>query len=244
MELSILRLLEHFLVGTVISFFVAIPLGPVNLAVIQSTVDGFKKRAYLISIGSGLAELFYCALSVGALSFLFESGTQQEHMILALHVLSVPLLLFLGLSNLIKKPEEEQEPVKKSRLLHGGILLGFSLNISNPGILALWTSVSALLKSKNIVIARTTDIEGIIYMLFYIVGVGFGTVLTHLMFIRMAAHRRFSFNKARKILVSRIIGWLFVGLGVYQAITLLFKYYFENSTIIISASLSFFSNFI
>ncbi len=213
--------LFHALVGVLVSFVMAMPVGPVNLAIVQGTIDRGRDFGYRIAAGSALAELFYCLLAVGLVNFLFASAAQQENTFLALQVASVPLLLTLGIANLIKRTE----PKPPSSLGHkGGYFIGLSLNMANPALLLLWTAITSFLKSRNIIV---DDPENPVYfpsLMIYSIGVAVGTFGIQALIAYLSSRRATALNSYRRQLLTRIIGLAYLGFAAYQVYDLYFNY--------------------
>ena len=219
--------LFHALVGVVVSFVMAMPVGPVNLAIVQGTIDRGRDFGYRIAAGSALAELFYCLLAVGLVNFLFASTAQQENTFLALQVASVPLLLTLGIASLIK----ETEPKNDRSFGHkGGYFIGLSLNLANPALLLLWTAITSFLKARNIII---DDAENPIYfpsLLIYSLGVAVGTFGIQALIAYLSSRRANALNSYRRQLLTRIIGLAYIGFAAYQVYDLCFNYRWSDFT--------------
>lgn len=202
--------LVHLLLGTFISFFAAMPLGPVNLAIVQTALKHGRFQAILVALGSSLVELIYCLLAVWGMDILFKNQQDQEVFMMVLKLLSTPLILSLGVFNLMRyvKTDEEEAEGRKATA-HGGLLLGFSLNLFNPMLLPFWLMVTAYLRGQEF-------LGGSLSLLFtYSIGVMLGTFLLQLSVALIAARKHQGMTYQGKVRATRIVGWLFLGLGLY-----------------------------
>ncbi|MCE3007661.1 MAG: LysE family translocator [Bacteroidetes bacterium] len=205
--------LIHLLLGTFISFFAAMPLGPVNLAVVQTALNQGRNQAILVAVGSSTMELLYCLLAVIGVDLLFSNQRDQDVFVLVLQMLSIPFILSLGFYNLfrrVKTDEEEGMATKKVRK-GGGLMLGFTLNFFNPMLLPFWLMVATFLRSRSWL---SNDLA---HLLIYSMGVMLGTFLLQLSVALVAARKQAGMSYKSKVTVTRIIGYLFIGLGLYVA---------------------------
>ena len=219
-----IQLLVHIFLGLTISYVVAIPLGPVNIAVFQTATERGKKDAYLISLGSAIAELFYCLLAMGALTFIFPSTTEQARTIRVMEILAVPILIFLGLQSLITISKPKQRRETNNLISKGSLLVGLTLNLSNVQILALWTGIATYLKTQEWIVSGMDTQWDFLLTMAFIFSVSFGTFLTHATFILLTQLKGFQLTDGRKRRLDIGVGLLFIGIGVYQGIKLLIKY--------------------
>ena len=67
MKSLVLDFLLIFLTSIVFSFAISIPIGGVNMAVFQATLNNNARAGYLIGFGAILAEIIYCAIPMFSL---------------------------------------------------------------------------------------------------------------------------------------------------------------------------------
>src|SRR5436190_4540447 len=84
-----------FLIGLVVS----IPVGPVNLTIMNEGARRGFKWALLIAAGAIVMEIIYCALAFTSFAALFQKGYVKA----ALEVFSFAFMLFLGVKYLLAK---------------------------------------------------------------------------------------------------------------------------------------------
>lgn len=231
------QLLAHVFLGLVISYVAAIPLGPVNLAVFQTALERGKKDAFKIAIGSTIAEILYCLLAMGAMNIVFPNAKDQDRTILVMQILAVPLLLFLGIANLVSKPKDRRVDQKAEN--QGFLLLGLTLNISNVGVFALWTGVVSFLKAKGWIVPDMLNQWDYFLTMIFIFNVGLGTFLTHITFIYLTEYKGFNLTDRRKEYIGKIIGLFFIGLALYQAVELYIKFFILRMIMILFIRLFF-----
>src|SRR5579863_7002168 len=92
---SVVSVLTGFLSGLLLS----IPVGPVNLTIMNEGAQRGFKRAAMISSGALLMEVIYCSLAFTGFASFFSHGPVQE----AMEVFSFAFLFFLGVKFLMDK---------------------------------------------------------------------------------------------------------------------------------------------
>jgi L-lysine exporter family protein LysE/ArgO len=207
--------LSHLLLGTILGFIMAIPVGPVNLAVMQSAVEGSKRQSLRLAFGSALAELIYALIAVNGITMIVDDPGLQEKVLSVLQVGSIPLLLFLGWQQLQRTDTPTQG--RRSWLFgKENWSLGFTLNISNPGLLVAWTAATALLHAHHML--RHT----IPLLITFAMGGMIGALLLHLSLIQLSTHPKLNWNDTRKRNIRYGVGVCFILFGIFQLIKFIF----------------------
>jgi threonine/homoserine/homoserine lactone efflux protein len=140
-----LAALTGFLSGVLLS----IPVGPVNLTIInQGARRGFI-WASLITFGSVLADLIYCTLAFTGFASFFGNRMVKA----AMELSSFVFLLYLGISFLraksIKATNKIEERIEERLHPHSAFMIGFVRVIGNPGVLLLWIVLAANFISRD-----------------------------------------------------------------------------------------------
>jgi threonine/homoserine/homoserine lactone efflux protein len=164
----ILKLLATVIFGTVLGFLTSIPVGAVQLEVIKKTINGHKKPAIATAMGSSLSDLLYGMLA------LFGFGDYLLHKDFQLCIYSLGIAV---LSYLIYKSYKEREYMlhEEKRVRYGkrlSFLTGFTIAITNPGMIIWWFIGFKLFADLNMFSVMTAPIK----FLFVISGV-FGLAL-------------------------------------------------------------------
>lgn len=197
-------LLGHGLAGVIISFVIGIPLGPVNLLLIQMAIDRRRGSALRMAAGSAVAEFIYCYIAVLGVNLFLG---HQENVLNLVQIVSVPVLLFLSWRNFQPLPKHEPQMYKRSN----AFISGFALNLMNAGLLPLWLGVSSLLSAKLGWFGDTTA-----NLTAYAVGAMVGTMLLHLSVILLSGAARRQLPDSARLVLNRIIGGIFFFLAGYQ----------------------------
>jgi len=142
-------LLAGFLIGLVVS----IPVGPVNLTIINEGARRGFRWALLIAAGAIVMEIIYCALAFTSFAALFQKGYIKA----ALEVFSFAFMLFLGVKYLMAKsiPVVDriesgiEQRIEEKFHPHSAFMTGFVRTLANPGVLLLWIVVGANFISRG-----------------------------------------------------------------------------------------------
>jgi threonine/homoserine/homoserine lactone efflux protein len=213
----------HFLVGLFVAFVASLPLGPVNLAVIQAALNKGRRAAYTIAFGAVFTEVLYCAMAVLGTHLIFSNQAAEAQALLYLKIASVPLLFALAyydLTRIIPRPrlQIEGQVIKRNKVLQSGFLLGFSLNLFNPVLLPYWFGISSYLSARG----WLENTQGPLYL--YVLGVAAGTFGVMALITQIALNRNRSLSYRTRVYISRGIGMLFFVFAIYQCFDLMIHY--------------------
>ncbi len=199
-----------FFTGVVVSFISSIPLGPVGLAVVQAAIDGDRKKSAYIAAGSALMEGIYCAIAVmGFYSIL------QEHQILEyIQMGSIPVLLAFGGYNLFKKVPRSYE-FSSVKVKHA-FLKGMFLCLMNPILIPYWIGITAYLGASRWLHNEFP------YLYAYVGGVVLGTFGLMLLLGYLTSVSVLRIGYSLRVSLTRIIGIVFIGFGIFTLIKLFF----------------------
>jgi threonine/homoserine/homoserine lactone efflux protein len=166
------------LTGFGFGFFVSIPVGPVNLSIVNEGARRGFKWAALIGAGATSMEVIYCLIAFASVgSFIWN-----EYVKAAMELISFLFLIFLGIKFLLTKSVNTSVPLGpaadkfeaeiKGRLHpHSAFMTGFVQVLGNVGVLAFWLVCAASFISHDWV---ANDWEG---KLICVAGVALGTGL-------------------------------------------------------------------
>lgn len=201
-----MKIIAVFLVTTIISFLGSIHPGPLNMCVIQSTLQRNLKTGILITIGGVLPEIVYGWLALRGVDF-FE---KNEVVFNYLQWLNVPVLLVMGLSALVKKNGKSTDFNQKDEAV--SVLKGFSLSMLNPQLLPFWVLV--LLGYSNYEHLHITDWT---HELSFVLAASMGACLLNLAYALYADLKRdFVFKYLNYRSFDRVIGLAFIVMAFFQ----------------------------
>lgn len=164
---SLLAALTGFISGLVLS----IPVGPVNLSIINEGARRGFQWAIMIGLGAVVMEVIYCALAFTGFASFFSRGYIKATM----ELFSFVFMLYLGLKFLLARQIEAsnkiEERIEAKLRPHSAFTTGFVRVMGNPGVLLCWIVLAANFISRELVAPNGRG------KLFCIAGVALGTGL-------------------------------------------------------------------
>ena len=146
------ELFQALCAGWACGFVVSIPVGPVNLTVINQALRRGFLPAFLAGLGAVSAETIYATALLAGHSTLLDKPLVRD----GLRMASVLLITVIGLRSLRFQEEKFEEhdadlvAQAVTRWHHPrAFMLGFILTISNLVLVVLWATIAALLFAKD-----------------------------------------------------------------------------------------------
>ena len=200
-----------FLITFFISFVGSIHPGPLNLSVIQTTLQKGFYPALLLAFGGVIPEIIYGYLAVEGVMIFEKYPVVFNVMQWAV----VPILLGLGIQQIINSRKSKQV-INYSQVSNFSIFRGFSLSLFNPQLLPYWIVILINYQSYNYLkISELSD------KLFFVLGTSTGAFALNYLYAYIAhkqKERIFKYLNQNRF--EQIIGWTFVVMGLLQAIKL------------------------
>ena len=136
--------------------FASIPVGPINLTILNEGARRGFAWALLIGLGASVMDAIYCAISFTGLSSFFDHGIVKATM----QVMSFVFLLFLGFKFLqaqtVKVPtkldaasEKLEARLEQKLHPHSAFMTGMVRVLGNLGVLLTWIILSANLMAHD-----------------------------------------------------------------------------------------------
>ncbi len=211
-----------FVVTFIISFLGSVHPGPLNLSVIQTTLQKNITNALFVALGGVIPEIIYGLMAIEGVLFFERNPTIFQIMQWAV----VPILLILGVLNLIKKSKKSDEEsienfkvvdlIGKYHLL-AEIPKGFLLSIFNPQLCPFWIVI--LINYQNYDYLK---INGLTEKMSFVLGASIGAFALNYLYARIAESKKdliFGYINIQK--VDIILGITFIGMAILQTIKLL-----------------------
>lgn len=137
------------LTGFVAGLALSIPVGPVNLTIINEGARRGFFYAGLISLGAVVMELIYCTIAFTGFASLFQRGYIKASM----ELFSFAFMLYLGLKFFLAKSVPQsgklEERVEEKLHPHSAFMIGFIRTMANPGVLVFWIILAANFISRE-----------------------------------------------------------------------------------------------
>lgn len=205
----------YLVAAAVISYVASLQLGPVNLRVIQSTIQHNKKYALLVGFGGSVPELLYSSIAFYITEFIdFKSFDNKW-----LSLITLPVFIFLAVYNFRKKDNTTtKDPTALPPANHKGFIEGFILAMLNPQLITFWLVIIAFFKSKGWLIDATLPQQSS-----FILGTAIGAFVLQLTFIALTSKYKDQIMKKLGKNFNKIIGGLFLLLAVIDASKLIYS---------------------
>jgi threonine/homoserine/homoserine lactone efflux protein len=159
------------LTGFVSGFLLSVPVGPVNLTIMNEGARRGLLHALLIGFGAVVMEVIYCAAAFTGFASLLTGPLMKAAMELA----SFVFMLYLGIRFLMARPANCPGPVGEAIAgkfnPHTAFAIGFIRVMANPGVFLFWVVLAAKFISSDWV---QPTLSG---KLFCVAGVAGGTSL-------------------------------------------------------------------
>jgi threonine/homoserine/homoserine lactone efflux protein len=173
-----LSILKAVLTGCLSGLLLSIPVGPVNLTIMNEGARRGFIWAILISLGATVMEVIYCFLAFTGFASFFTSGYVKA----AMELVSFILMLYLGIKFLLAKSVQAtvhltaatdriEKKIQEKLSPHSAFMTGFVRVMANPGVFVFWIVLAANFISREWVAANWTG------KLACVGGVAFGTGL-------------------------------------------------------------------
>jgi threonine/homoserine/homoserine lactone efflux protein len=143
------EILHALLIGLLSGFVVSIPVGPINIAIINEGAHRGFRWAALIGLGAIAMDFIYCSIAFAGFSGLFTSKFMRA----TIELLSFLALIYLGVKYLLLKEmpatSKSLERVEHTLHPHTAFMIGFVRVLGNPAVLLFWMTMSATLISHD-----------------------------------------------------------------------------------------------
>jgi threonine/homoserine/homoserine lactone efflux protein len=138
-----------WLMGAVAGFLVSIPVGPINVTIVNDGAQRGLWWGFWIGLGAVAMEVTYCAIAFAGFTGLFTGDVVRAVMELA----SFLLMIFLGFKYLLAKSLpatlKTVEMVEHRFHPHTAFMIGYVRVMGNPGVLLFWITISATFIAHN-----------------------------------------------------------------------------------------------
>lgn len=194
----------HFFIGLAVSFLGSLPLGTVNLAVIQTTINANFRAGFYFALGATIIELFYSAMAIKFIAILLNNA----HIEIIIQAISIPVFFLLGIYYYRKVGEPRTVSIEKNRKsFFNGLVIG----LINPLQIPFWIAYGSYMLSNNWI--KNED-----YLLnTFIIGICMGTLLV-LTLIAFLSRTLISKINLKTQVVNKVIAAVLIVLSMYQTI--------------------------
>jgi len=214
------------LTGFVSGFLLSVPVGPVNLTIINEGARRGFKWAVLIGLGAATMDVIYCTIAFTGFSSFFGKGMVKASM----EVFTFVFMLFLGAkflsaktvtaptqlgataSRIEKRIDEKMHP-------HSAFMIGFARVLGNMGVLLFWIVAAAYFMSHEAWFTSCEWVENTIAAkAAFIAGVALGANLWFCALSYGVARKRKQLSEQTLLRMERFSGVCLLGLGLYDGV--------------------------
>jgi threonine/homoserine/homoserine lactone efflux protein len=203
------------LTGFISGLLLSIPVGPVNLTIINEGARRGFVWALLIGLGASLMEVIYCAIAFTGFSSFFDDRMVKASM----EVFSFAFMLFLGIKFMMAKTvaapmhisnaaDRIEERIGEKLHPHSAFMTGFVRVMGNPGVLLFWIILATNFMSHDWV---QPNLRG---KLACVAGVALGTGLWFLGLSYAVSRGHGKFSEKTLLKVEHFSGAALLGLGL------------------------------
>jgi threonine/homoserine/homoserine lactone efflux protein len=137
------------LIGLLSGFLISIPVGPINITIINEGATRGFRWAVLIGFGAIVMDFIYCAMAFAGFSGLFGSRLLRA----VIELLSFLAMLYLGIKYLLltelPATTKSVERVEHTLHPHTAFMTGFVRVLGNPAVLLFWVTLAATFTSHE-----------------------------------------------------------------------------------------------
>jgi threonine/homoserine/homoserine lactone efflux protein len=144
------------LTGFISGLLLCIPVGPINLIIINEGAKRGFRWAFLIGLGATAMEIVYCFLAFTGFASFFETGLIKA----AMELCSFMFLLVIGIKfalaksveaplHLSARAEALEQRIEEKLHPHSAFMIGLVRVLANPGVLLGWIVLAANFISRE-----------------------------------------------------------------------------------------------
>jgi threonine/homoserine/homoserine lactone efflux protein len=201
-------LIKIFFWGMLVSFLGSLPLGTLNVAAMQISVQESIRNAIYFSLGSLFVEMIYVRVSLVGINWI----RKQKKLFRWMEWITLAIVIALAVGSFIAAMQPHHA---KNVMLNNDInrfLLGVMLSAISPMQIPFWFGWSTVLFTKKILLPKNS------YYNWYILGIGLGTLLGNCVFIFGG-----KFIVERLNANENLMNWIIGGIFAITAIIFLIK---------------------
>jgi len=203
--------LQHLAIGFIASFIGSLPLGVLNLTVMDIAINKRFRDVVYFSVGAAGIEFFQALLAVKFSAWFLDRPSLD----LAFNIIVIPI--FLGLSIYYFRKSRKSLADKKSTRELSSFHKGVLLSVINPLAIPFWIFYATYFNSLGLIILENY------YIVLFVAGIAAGTFIALLVFGKVS---RFIVSRIKvlNLWIDQIIGVVFLCLFVFQVVSVLIKY--------------------
>ena len=211
--------------GLLIGLLLSMPVGPVNLTIINGAAQKGFKYAMLIGLGAVTMDVIYCTIAFTGFSSFFGDRLVRTSM----EVFTFVFMLFLGMkflsaktvtapthlgtaaSRIEKRIDEKLHP-------HSAYMIGFTRVLGNMGVLLFWIVAAAYFMSHEAYLTSHEWVEDTVAAkAAFITGVALGAITWFCALSYIVSRRGYGrLNEQTLVRMQHFSGFCLLALGLYD----------------------------
>jgi threonine/homoserine/homoserine lactone efflux protein len=203
--------------GFLSGFLLCLPVGPVNLTIMNEGARRGLLWALMIGYGAVAMEVIYCALAFTGFASMFTGVGVKRAMELG----SFVFMLYLGIRFLraraIALPTGVEEQIEAKLKPHAAFAIGFVRVMANPGVFAGWIVLAASFISREWVQANWTG------KLSCVAGVAGGTAVWFTGLSYAASRKHGKFTEKKLLRMEHFSGFCLLALALIHGIWMVLR---------------------
>ena len=208
-----MTIISIFFVGFVASFIGSLPIGMLNMTVMEISFSKNLKQGVLFSAGAAFVEFFQAIIAVKFSSWFLENPTVE--MMIKLSV--IPVLLVFGIVHLRKNLNDPTSKGNESEK-YSGFPKGMFLSGINPISIPFWVFYAVWFQSMGWISFET------IPAIMFVTGISLGTFVCLSLFGKLGQYI-FSRIAVLSLWMNKIVGGVFIILALYQSAMMINTYW-------------------
>ena len=198
-----------------VSFFLCVPIGPVNLEVFQNAVKKHYGPALSVALGASVGDAVWATAAFFGITPFLKNG--YNFSIEGIFLLVTAVITFvLGLLSLkdarfLEKIEKKEEAIaERIKRKRWAFVQGLTMVLINPLGIASWMIALSFMKKLQIFIPLTLS-----YEIFFIVIVILGAFSYFMLIIFITNKMKSLCSPKRTRVIIRVLGYMLIGFSIY-----------------------------
>jgi threonine/homoserine/homoserine lactone efflux protein len=204
-----------FYLGCFFTFFLCIPIGPVNLEVFQSAIKKNHAQALSVALGASLGDATWAMAAFFGISPFLKNGYNvliEGIFLLITAIITLVLgLLSLKDARLLEKIEKKEEALaERIKRKRWAFAKGLAMVMINPLGIASWMIALAFMKKLKIFIPLTPT-----YEIFFLITVLAGAFAYFTLIVLITNKMKAIFSPERTGKIIKILGYILILFSLY-----------------------------
>ena len=213
--------------GLIIGMLLSMPVGPVNLTIINGAAQRGFKYALLIGLGAATMDVIYCTIAFTSFSSFFYIRLVKASM----EVFTFVFMLFLGLKFLSAKTvaapthlgaaaSRIEQRIDEKLHPHSAFMIGFTRVLGNMGVLLFWIVAAIYFMSHEAYFTSYEWVEDTVAAkAAFITGVALGANTWFCALSYIVSRRGYGrFSEQTLVRMQHFSGFCLLAIGLYDGV--------------------------